>query len=142
MLSPSTLYSAFLVFKLTTEAYGFNDRPAEVAMGLAGSESGAQTVYLDTVIEQRQRFPSVSRNVGYRTRLHFWRGSSHIPFRVTDVPYPKERGDGWLEIKLVEFLNEEGENEELEMTILEVKSGRWKGGLILHGIEIKPKEGK
>ena len=54
------------------------------------------------------------------------------------LKYPKERVDGWLETDLGEFFNESGEDHgELEMSILEVKDGDWKGGLILQGIEIK-----
>ena len=54
------------------------------------------------------------------------------------LKYPKERVDGWLETDLGEFFNESGEDHgELEMSILEVKDGDWKGGLILQGTEIK-----
>lgn len=28
------------------------------------------------------------------------------------------------------------------MSVLEVKGGRWKGGLVVQGIKIRPKEGK
>uniref|UniRef100_A0A2P2M943 Putative F-box protein PP2-B12 n=1 Tax=Rhizophora mucronata TaxID=61149 RepID=A0A2P2M943_RHIMU len=142
MLSPSTLYSAFLVFKLKTGAYGFEYQPAEVTMGLAGSESSARTVYLDRMREQRLWRQRESRGIGCRFRRRILGWQSHIPVTETGGPYPKERGDGWLEIELGEFLNEEGENEELEMTVSEVKGGDWKCGLILHGIEIRPKEGK
>ncbi|KAM3683622.1 hypothetical protein ACJW31_12G162000 [Castanea mollissima] len=45
---------------------------------------------------------------------------------------------GWLETELGEFCNGSGEDHgELEMSILEVKGGDRKGGLILQGIEIK-----
>ena len=54
------------------------------------------------------------------------------------LKYPKERVDGWPETELGEFFNESGEDHgELEMSILEVKDGDWKGGLILQGTEIK-----
>jgi hypothetical protein len=52
----------------------------------------------------------------------------------------KERGYGWLEIKLGEFFNGGEDDGEVEMSVLEVKGGNWKGGLIVQGIEIRPKE--
>ena len=54
------------------------------------------------------------------------------------LKYPRERVDGWQETELGVFFNGSGEDHgELEMSILEVKGGDWKGGLILQGIEIK-----
>ncbi|OAY23416.1 putative F-box protein PP2-B12 [Manihot esculenta] len=111
MLSPATMYTAYLVFKLAREAYGWHAPPAEVSVGLAGSESTKSRVCLDT---------------GRGRRLH-------LP-----IGYPKEREDGWLEVKLGEFFNKEGEDGELEMSFLEVKGGHWKRGLVVQGIEIRP----
>lgn len=111
MLSPATMYTAYLVFKLAREAYGWHAPPAEVSVGLAGSESTKSRVCLDT---------------GRGRRLH-------LP-----IGYPKEREDGWLEVKLGEFFNKEGEDGELEMSFLEVKGGNWKRGLVVQGIEIRP----
>lgn len=53
--------------------------------------------------------------------------------------YPKEREDKWYEIELGEFFIEGGEDMELEMSLMEVKAGHWKNGLIVEGIEIRPK---
>ena len=54
------------------------------------------------------------------------------------LKYPRERVDGWLKTELGEFFNGSREDHgELEMSILEVKGGDWKGGLILQEIEIK-----
>lgn len=49
MLSPRTLYKAYLVFKLTAGSYGngFEDRPVEGIVGLVESESSKRTIYLD-----------------------------------------------------------------------------------------------
>ncbi|THU52025.1 hypothetical protein C4D60_Mb06t37250 [Musa balbisiana] len=49
------------------------------------------------------------------------------------------RDDGWMEAELGEFYNEEGEDGEVEMSLMEVKGGHWKKGLIIQGIEIRPK---
>ncbi|KAJ9703200.1 hypothetical protein PVL29_004829 [Vitis rotundifolia] len=47
------------------------------------------------------------------------------------------RLDGWYEVELGEFEGREGE--ELEMSIMEVKTGNAKYGLLIEGIEIRPK---
>ncbi|EOA22023.1 hypothetical protein CARUB_v10002546mg [Capsella rubella] len=49
------------------------------------------------------------------------------------------REDGWLEIELGEYYVGFDE-EELEMSILETRDGGWKGGIIVQGIEIRPKQ--
>ncbi|KAF7847814.1 hypothetical protein BT93_L2548 [Corymbia citriodora subsp. variegata] len=56
--------------------------------------------------------------------------------------HPKERRYGWLEIELGEFWTRDGEDGEVEMSVLETKGGNWKGGLIVEGIKIRPKYGK
>lgn len=54
---------------------------------------------------------------------------------------PRRRDDGWTEIELGEFYNdrEEGENGEVYIQLFEVKGGQWKNGLVIEGIEIRPK---
>lgn len=69
--------------------------------------------------------------------------SSHEPQEPgvstkSDGPYPNMRKDAWVEIELGEFFNEGGENMELEIAIKQF-DGHWKQGLIIEGIEIRPK---
>ncbi|CAA7023300.1 unnamed protein product [Microthlaspi erraticum] len=49
------------------------------------------------------------------------------------------REDGWLEIELGECYVGFDE-EEIEMSVMETKEGGWKGGIIVQGIEIRPKQ--
>lgn len=50
------------------------------------------------------------------------------------------REDGWLEIELGEcYVGFDEEEEELEMSVFETREGGWKGGIIVQGIEIRPK---
>ena len=49
-----------------------------------------------------------------------------------------EREDGWLEIELGEFFSGEA-NEEVKMSLMEVKGYQLKGGLVIEGIEVRPK---
>lgn len=53
--------------------------------------------------------------------------------------FPSIREDGWLEIELGEFFSGE-EDEEVSMSLMEL-GHQLKGGLILEGIEVRPKHG-
>ncbi|KAF5959294.1 hypothetical protein HYC85_000503 [Camellia sinensis] len=143
MLSPNTTYAAYLVFKSTEEAYGFEYQPAEVTVGITGGESETQTVYLDPDTGHRQQFQIIPRPGGMFNRIHtrMLRPFASIS-RQSDSRYPKARGDGWMEIQLGEYFNKDGEDGELEMSLREVRGGNWKSGLIVHGIDIRPKENK
>ena len=48
-----------------------------------------------------------------------------------------ERKDGWMEIELGEFFSGEA-NEEVKMSLMEVKGYQLKGGIIIEGIEVRP----
>ncbi|KAH9734419.1 F-box protein [Citrus sinensis] len=130
-LSPGTLYTAYLVYKLTAGSYGFEYQPVSVSVGLVNGETQTQTVYLHEERGLRQ---------GYHGLLN--RSSSQASTPKENVCYfPKERKDEWLEIELGDFFNEEDEHGELEMSVLELK-GHWKRGLVIQGIDIRPKLGK
>lgn len=138
MLSPDTVYAAYLVFNTKAGTFGFEDYPAQVSVGICGGESKTQTVYLDPegsqqhVGARRTRWPN-HRGMGIMRRPQVSREEGQ---------YPKRRGDGWLEVELGEYVNnsKDGEeNGELEMSVMEVKGGNWKSGLIVEGIEIRPK---
>ncbi|KAB5553441.1 hypothetical protein DKX38_010752 [Salix brachista] len=120
MLSPTTLHTAYLVLKFSIDTnIGLDGQPVEVTMKLDGEESCKRTVSWNA----ERRWGQVSRNA-----------------RESDGHYPQERGDGWLEIELGEFLTKEGKDEELEMRVFD-GSSHWKRGLIVEGIEIRPKQG-
>ncbi|KAK3414761.1 hypothetical protein EUGRSUZ_H00080 [Eucalyptus grandis] len=50
----------------------------------------------------------------------------------------RERGDGWLEIKMGEFYNENGDDGTLECSLKEVVNKTRKCGLVVEGIELRP----
>lgn len=139
MLSENTVYVAFIVFKSTSETYGFEYQPAEVSIGIRGLETQTQTVFLEPEGEPRRVYPVVPR----RRMGMFHRGllaNPIVPAVVTPTGNgPKQREDGWMEIELGEYLIKKGEEGELEMSMTEVKGGNWKGGLVIQGIEIRPK---
>ncbi|KAF8015426.1 hypothetical protein BT93_H1051 [Corymbia citriodora subsp. variegata] len=112
MLSPGTLYAAYLVFKSKPTSYKFDFRPVKVAAGFVGDEAGKceRLVYLFSENNTRGR---------------------------------QSRRDGWLEIELGEFLTKDGEDREIEMSVSETTLDHHKkGGLVVGGIEIRPKDGK
>ncbi|KAJ0492867.1 putative phloem protein [Helianthus annuus] len=132
ILSPNTTYVAQLVFMTTSKAYGFEYQPAEVCIGPFGDNSQTRMVYLDPHARTRRRLLR-PRGVGSSRR------------GVLVVPAPSEdncsklREDGWFEVEIGEYFNKGGEEIEVEMSVVEIKGGNSKSGLIIQGIEIKPK---
>lgn len=122
ILSPSTLYKAYLVYKLTEDAYGF-DVAVEVTIGARhfGFEYGPLDAALNGDANKQSGFldPDMKISDGAGRR-------------------PNERVDGWLEMELGEFLCQAEEDGELEMMCVEIKDLCWKSGLIVQGIEVRP----
>ncbi|CAB4285521.1 unnamed protein product [Prunus armeniaca] len=140
MLSPSTLYKAYLVFKSTADAYGFDRHPAEVWVGMLGGEEPTRGRKLPQ--NTAYHIAPGPRRIGLINRRHFLGYQSSQPREINEAQYPKERDDGWLEIELGEFFCQgggDGGDGELEMACLGNQGGHWKGGLIFQGIEIRPK---
>ncbi|RXI02425.1 hypothetical protein DVH24_030354 [Malus domestica] len=112
ILSPSTVYKAYL-------ARGFGrDDPLEVKVGLFGEEetSSKRIVFLGR------------QNITGR------------PMEIDETQYPKKRPDGWLEVEIGEFFcSGEEDGGLMEMTCMDVDLHRMKRGLIVQGIEVRPK---
>lgn len=139
ILSPDTNYVAYLIFKMAEAAYGFCS-PAEVVVKTAGGKTETQKAYLDPgeghsrsyqIIQRRVRLLSRNRASMTVTRPAMNRGR--------DGKLPNPRGDGWMEVEIGEFFTRRDEEGEVEMSVLEVNAGNWKGGLVVEGIEIRPK---
>ncbi|XP_020240055.1 putative F-box protein PP2-B12 [Cajanus cajan] len=146
MLSPNTLYAAYLVFKPNPAGtYGFDHQSVQVSIGVAGGDTRKRTVFLDAERGRSLRYQIVPRRAGIFNRARFLPSAVEAPPPAQDtnnnldLEYPKERGDGWLEVELGEFLNQGDEDKEVEMGVYEIKSGDWKGGLFVQGIDIRPK---
>lgn len=52
----------------------------------------------------------------------------------------QQRADGWMEIEMGEFFNECGEDGTVELCLKEVDTNYYKRGLIIEGIEVRPKD--
>ncbi|KAL2345639.1 hypothetical protein Fmac_006924 [Flemingia macrophylla] len=105
MLSPKTLYGAYLKVKIADRAYGLDSLPSEVSVEVGNRKSQA-TLYI------------------------------HSRSKINDKSSCK-RQDEWSEIELGSFYSHS--NEEVRMCLREVKGVHLKGGLIVDGIEIRPK---
>ncbi|KAL4297371.1 hypothetical protein GQ457_12G001820 [Hibiscus cannabinus] len=51
----------------------------------------------------------------------------------------RERGDGWMEAEMGEFFNENGDDGTVEFSVKELDTSYHKRGLIIEGIELRPK---
>ncbi|KAF8388370.1 hypothetical protein HHK36_027036 [Tetracentron sinense] len=125
MLSPRTTYAAYLVFKFLEGAYGFDSPPAEVSVRFVEggeAENSARPVYLDPHDGSRVRFQLVQQRRGVydRSIRHVLRRSPASVSRQQDGQFPRARGDGWMEIEMGEFINDSGEDGEVEMSLMEV----------------------
>lgn len=123
ILSPATTYEAYLVFKLREGAYGF-EVPVKVTTGGDGVppiDNKNSTLFLD---------PEAGRRRQKKKKKNRKNEETH--------PFPKERADSWLEVKLGEFFCPGGDGKLMEMTCKEV-AGVLKAGLIVHGIDVRPK---
>ncbi|XP_058770651.1 putative F-box protein PP2-B12 [Vicia villosa] len=143
MLSPQTSYGAYLVFKATgSGTYGFEYQPVEASIVIAGGDHVERNVFLDAERGRRLRYQIVPRRfrTGIFSRAPFVEAPVAPTESVEDMQkYPKDRPDGWLEMELGEFFNEGDDDKEMEIGVYEVKGGGWKGGLVVQGIEIRPK---
>ncbi|XP_050384445.1 putative F-box protein PP2-B12 [Argentina anserina] len=210
LLSPSTLYKAYLVFKFTSGAYGFEHLPAEVSVGLEGGETSKQTVFLHNEREvddsdysseemdySSEGTDASSEEMENTELMDYAPGrSEHLEgestgdvegeinnskrlsedaagdlkdvegeindtggrddteeesnysdeSNYTEAPEVEMNEDrhqrdtpGWLEIEMGEFFCEGGEDEDLIMSCLANGDGHWKRGLIVQGIDIRPK---
>lgn len=123
MLSPNTTYQAYLIVKFANRAYGLDSLPSEVCVVVGKSKYESHgTVYLRCQTNQKKCSWTRSRGSKGQERI------------------PREREDGWVEIELGEFYNDGGGDEEVKMSLREVKGPHLKGGLVVEGIEIRPKE--
>lgn len=132
VLSPKTRYGAYLVYKLTETSCGLGcplGKVKQQASVIVGKHVSTSHVCLQTFHEM---------HTGKRFRK--WR----VPHEMVEISNggavtPKERGDGWKEVEMGEFYTENGEDGEVEMRLREVDGQYWKSGLIVQGIEIRPK---
>ncbi|OAP15909.1 hypothetical protein AXX17_AT1G50940 [Arabidopsis thaliana] len=135
VLSPNTKYGAYLIMKVTKGAYGLDLVPAETSVKSKTGQNNKNTTYLCCLDEKKQQMK----------RLFYGNREERMAMTVEAVGgdgkrrEPKARDDGWLEIELGEFETREGEDDVVNMTLMEVKGYQLKGGILIDGIEVRPK---
>lgn len=122
MLSSDTTYTAYLIY-----------RSGESALGITGASLLESTIEIGTVkapngIVCLNRKGSIGRKLMQNLRSSY-----------QDIEWPKNRRDGWKEIKIGEFYIKSGEDEKVKSTLQKTEGTPIPGILIL-GIEIKPKK--
>ncbi|XP_065853766.1 F-box protein PP2-B1-like [Euphorbia lathyris] len=152
MLSPETHYTAYLVYRLVAASHGLDIHPVEVNVGISGAaegDSSKRSLYLDARRKRRQRNQLV-RSVSLSRHRHLM--AIQLPAPATENNNdnddcndhhnrirPKERQDGWLEIELGDYFNRQDEVGDFEISILETNADHLKNGLLIQGIDIRPK---
>ncbi|KAL2469126.1 F-box protein PP2-B13 [Forsythia ovata] len=130
ILSPNTTYAAYLLIKISDRAFGLDSIPCETSIVGGDRVLDTNTTYLRDPDSKRHQL----ENLFYCNRVQMMKG------RVNegDEKLPRKRKDGWLEIELGEFFTSESD-EVVTMSLMEVKGHQLKGGLIIQGIEVRPK---
>lgn len=115
LLSSNTTYGIYFVFQIARRAFGLSNMPFgfEVEVGNCKMQG--------TVLIQEE---DCGKEGFYESDEFEKRG-------------PMKRIDGWLEIELGEFYDVQ--NEEVKMHLREMNGVHLKGGLIVEGVEFRPK---
>lgn len=129
MLSPNTVYGAYLIMRISNQSFGLDSIPSEISVTMGHNVITTNTAYLRPQDEKKQQMQSLF----YANRVQM------LKMRVNegDERLPIERKDGWMEINLGEFFSGEVD-EEISMSLMEIKGHQLKGGLIIEGIEVRP----
>ncbi|RLM79353.1 putative F-box protein PP2-B12 [Panicum miliaceum] len=150
LLSPGTTYAAYLVFAIADESYGLECHvgmlpPKATVTVVSGSSSKPATSTEHAICLQHmqgEEEAAMHRRKQQYMRLRKGYGRKMVTREADpDIRCPRRRGDGWAEVELGEFaVAGDGEDDGVvEVRLEEVDSRRWKRGLIVQGIEIRPK---
>lgn len=134
LLSPSTFYAAYLVVKFADRAYGLDFLPSEVSIKV-GNFKSQRKIYLNPSIGRRKKTSLVnacfSRSWGETLLM------KPTVFLQEEERAIFQRKDGWMEIELGRFFSD-GSDNEVKISLSEVKGQHLKGGLIVEGIDLRP----
>ncbi|XVF31414.1 hypothetical protein REPUB_Repub16aG0144000 [Reevesia pubescens] len=132
MLSPKIDYEAYLIVKFIDRAYGLDLLPSKVWVEV-GNHKSEGTVYL----RQYQSKKQCLETIWFGNRIEAMRSRG---FRGFEERVPSNREDGWIEIELGNFYNHGSADVEVKMCLKEVTGTHLKGGLVVEGIELRPKQ--
>lgn len=120
ILTEKTSYVVYMIMKITNREYGLDSAACEVSIAV-GNKVQSGKVYLFKKDENK-----MSKK---EERV--------IEEDDEDINVPRKREDEWMEIKVGEFYSGESD-QEVNISLMEV-SYHLKGGLIIEGIEVRPK---
>jgi hypothetical protein len=149
LLSPRTTYAAYLVFSIADDSYGLECNigilppKATVTVVVVSGKAKPPTATSSEHTICLQHMQGEEEAAMHRRRQEYVRPRKSYGRKVTreadmDIRCPRRRGDGWTEVELGEFAVA-GDEGVVEVSLKEVECRRWKRGLIVQGIEIRPK---
>ncbi|CAM0942959.1 unnamed protein product [Alopecurus aequalis] len=134
MLSQNMAYTAYMVFKLPSERLCKCYIPFQEASVSFGARETSRQVCLRRYMEAGD--DGVPRKHILESTCARSRG-----IHIRDgIVLPWQRADGWMEVELGEFYNEEGYDGEVSFSLMETKQENWKNCLVVWGIEIRVKQ--
>ncbi|XP_040997797.1 LOW QUALITY PROTEIN: F-box protein PP2-B10-like [Juglans microcarpa x Juglans regia] len=130
ILSPKTKYVAYFIYFMVDGFYGFN-LPVKVSIRLENEVEGGDAT--NAYLNPRMRSGTDNRQRSNEELLQINRQDGRLPIK---------REDRWMEIEIGEFFNgsQVDDHGAVEMCLKEVQVLNWKFGLVVHGIELRPKE--
>lgn len=132
MLSPDIVHEAHLIVKFVDRAYGLDILPSKVSVEV-GDVKSEGTVRL----RQHETKKQCLETTWFSNQVE---ASTSMGFRGTEERVPCKRADGWTEIELGNFYNHGSGDAEVKMCLQEVAGTHLKAGLVVEGIELRPKQ--
>ncbi|KAG6731286.1 hypothetical protein I3842_01G121900 [Carya illinoinensis] len=117
ILSPNTRYGAYLIYTIGDRCRGLA-RPVKLSVR-----------FLDEI-----RCDFINAHLLSTTSMDI-----DAP-EEEDARFPRDREDKWMEIEMGEFFNYDQVDRVVEMQLRETEVLNWKSGLVIHGIEVRPKD--
>jgi hypothetical protein len=149
LLTPGTTYAAYLVYAIAEDSYGLECHvgmlPPKATLTIVSGGGGKTTSTEHAVC--LQHIHGEEETVVHRRRQQYVRlrkgygGRKMVLTREADpdIRCPRRRADGWAEVELGVFAVAGDEDAVVEVSLTEMDGKRWKRGLIVQGIEIRPK---
>ncbi|XP_015887478.3 F-box protein PP2-B10-like [Ziziphus jujuba] len=137
ILSPKTTYGAYFVYKFNERSRGFKGNPVDFQIYFEGEEEvDERMVGSRELLNRQMRRSRVSLN-GQMGRSRVFLNPSEDERQIIRV-----REDGWLEVEMGEFFNDGGDDHRVVVCrLMETDSCVTKIGLVVEGIEFRPKSG-
>ncbi|KAI7729285.1 hypothetical protein M8C21_001316, partial [Ambrosia artemisiifolia] len=116
MLSSNTTYAAYLVYNIGPLSQGLDFQAKALVRHVDGTEDADDDVAMSVVYLNPPNENTHTERIG---------------------GVPQRRKDGWMEIELGEFCNDKVDGE-VDVRFTETCELRWKSGLIVEGIDVRP----